>query len=534
MISSLSVKYRKISKYVVFFSMLLIAVSLFFSRFLISFGFILLVLNWAFEGRFKEKFSFIKENKTGFYIVLSLLLHIIGLIYTENMRAGINDVRFKSFLFIIVAYGSGTRLSKKYRDVVFYIYILSALLASFISSLNFYVLNESAGIEDLAGMPLVGGNLFQAIMIVFAISLLCYFLFFSEEKKYRVLYSAVIVWFVFYLFLLNSLTGYVSLLFLFVYSFIYSFFRMENSGAKLKVLIGFLSVVVIVGVYVGVVIKDFYRVDDVNFSKLPKTTVNGNKYLHDTISRQRENGYLININICEKELRKEWNARSNFNYDGLDEKKQNVSQTLMRYLSSKKLTKDSVGVWALQDTDIKLIEIGYANYLYTDKFSLKARLYIILWQLDKYFNQGFADRQTISQRLVYMEVAEKIIADNFWLGVGPGDVLDKSKEYTVQLNAGIGEKYTSRVHNQFLVEFVGLGVFGFVAFSFMLFYPYLKNKMWNDYLFTSFYLIVLLSFFIDNLFEAQLGITFFAFFYSLLFFGKGKRIIEINKYIENV
>jgi hypothetical protein len=262
--------------------------------------------------------------------------------------------------------------------------------------------------------------------------------------------------------------------------------------------------------------------------------VNGNKYLHDTISRQRENGYLININICEKELRKEWNARSNFNYDGLDEKKQNVSQTLMRYLSSKKLTKDSVGVWALQDTDIKLIEIGYANYLYTDKFSLKARLYIILWQLDKYFNQGFADRQTISQRLVYMEVAEKIIADNFWLGVGPGDVLDKSKEYTVQLNAGIGEKYSSRVHNQFLVEFVGLGVFGFVAFSFMLFYPYLKNKMWNDYLFTSFYLIVLLSFFIDNLFEAQLGITFFAFFYSLLFFGKGKRIIEINKYIENV
>jgi len=531
----LSVKYRKVSKHLVFFSMLLIAVSLFFSRFLISFGFILLVLNWAFEGRFKENFNFIKENKTGFYIVLLLLFHIIGLIYTENMRAGINDVRIKSFLFIIVAYGSGTRLSNKNRDIVFYIYILSALLASIISSLNFYVLNESAGIEDLAGMSLVGGNLFQAIMIVFAISLLCYFLFFSVEKKYQLFYLVSIIWFVFYLFLLNSLTGYVLLFFLFIYNFLYSFFRMENSSTKLKVLIGFLSVVVIVGVYVGVVMKDFYRVDDVSFSKLPEITVNGNKYLHDTILGQRENGHLININICEKELRKEWNARSDFDYDGLDKKQQRLAQTLIRYLSSKNLTKDSIGTWALQDKDIKRIETGYANYLYTDKFSLRARLYLVLWQLDKYFNQDFADRQTISQRLVYMKVAGKIIEDNFWLGVGPGDVLDKSKEYTVLLNAGIGEKYTSRVHNQFLLEFVGLGVFGFIGFIILMFYPYFKNKMWKNYLFTTFYLMIFLGFFADVLIEMQLGIAFFAFFYSLLFFEKdGKRIIEINKYTENV
>jgi len=504
--------------------MLLIAVSLFFSRFLISVGFILLALSWAFEGQLKAKFNFVKENKIGFYIVLLLLFHIIGLIYTDNMREGLNDVRIKSFLFIIVAYGSGTRLSDKNRDVVFYIYVLSALLASFISSLNFYVINESAGIEDLGGMSLVGGNLFQAIMIVFAISLLCYFLYHSKEKKYRLFYFIVIVWFVFYLFLLNSLTGYVLLFFLLVYNFIYCFFKMEKSGANLKIVVGFLSVLIIAGVYVGSVINDFYRVDDENFSKLPETTVNGNKYFHDTISKQKENGHLINLNICINELHKEWNARSGFDYAGLDKKQQQLAQTLIRYLSSKKLSKDSVGVWTLQDKDIKLIEAGYANYLYADKYSLRARLYLILWQLEKYFNQNFADRQTISQRLVYMKVAGKIIEDNFWLGVSPGDVLDKSKEYTVLLNAGIGEDYTSRVHNQFLLEFVGLGVFGFIGFIVLMFYPYLQNKMWRNYLFTSFYLIVFLGFFADVLIEVQLGIAFFAFFYSLLFFKHDEQL----------
>ena len=518
MISQLSAKYKPISEHVVFFSMLLIAVSLFFSRFLISVGFILIVLNWLLEGKLKEKINFIKHNTSGFLIVLLFVFHLIGLIYTEDLRAGFSDIRIKSFLFIIVAYGSGKRLSKKRRKDVFNIYILSALLSSIVSSLNFYVLSESVGIEDLAGMPLVGGNLYQAFMIVFAICLLLYYLFFSKSKKRKLLLFIVIIWFIFYLFLLNSLTGYMLLFALSIYSFIYFFIRIKSS--KPKIIMGALFLFFFISsiVYLGLAVISFYDKDEINFSALSETTINGNNYLHDTISSQTENGHFVNVYLCEKELRKEWNVRSGFDFDGMDKKEQRIRQTLIRYLSSKDIKKDSVGIWSLQEKDINAVENGYANYIYANKFSLKARIYIVVWQLDQYFSYGFANRQTISQRIVYMKVAKKMIEKYFWFGLGPGDVLDKSKEYTLKLNAGIAPKYTSRVHNQFILEFVGLGVFGFVGFMLIFFYPFFIKKMWKNYLFTSFYLIVFLSFFVDNLFEAQIGITFFAFFYSLLFF----------------
>jgi len=112
-ISSISEKYRKISKDINFFALLLVASSLFFSRFLISIGFILIVLNSIVEGRFKEKVEFIKRNKSAFYILLLWVFHLIGLLYTQNLEDGIFDMRIKSFLFIIPAYGSGIYLSNK-------------------------------------------------------------------------------------------------------------------------------------------------------------------------------------------------------------------------------------------------------------------------------------------------------------------------------------------------------------------------------------------------------------------------------------
>jgi len=515
--ASLSKRYQKSSKDVVFFAMLLIAASLFFSRFLISVGFVLVGLNWIFEGQFKEKLSFVKKNKAGFYIVLLWLLHLIGLLYTKNIESGINDIRIKTFLFFIFVYGSGTQISNKRRDIVFQIFILSALITSVIFSFNFYIGNKLIGIEDLAGMSFFGGNLYQGILISFAISLLCYFLISNRYTKYSIIYYFTILWFIIYLFLLNSLTGYILLFFLFVFNSLYLFVKQNEKWSKLKISFIFLLIIALSSIYVGLIVKEFYRSDHFVYEQLPKTTISGNIYTQDTISKQKENGHYLYLNFCQKELEEEWNVRSFFVYDGLDKKHQQISQTLIRYLSSKNLTKDSVGVWALSINEIQLIENGYANYLYTDQFSIKARLYIVIWQLDKYFNQGYANRQTISQRLVYTKAAFELIKGHFWTGVGPGDVVDESNKYIVE-NTGLTKEYSNRVHIQFLVEFVGLGIFGFIVFTFFIFYPYYKNKMWKDYLFTSFFLIVILSFFSEYLFETQLGITFFAYFYSLLFF----------------
>ncbi len=514
-------KYQKQSPYIVFFGMLLIVVSLFFSRFLLSIGFIIIITNSILEGNYKKKIQYIKQNNAAFLIVLLLIFHLIGLIYTQNISKGLNDIRLKSFILLVLFYGLGTHLSLKRMQTVFKFYVLSAFLASLISIYRFYFISTPAGIEDLRGIAFLGDNLYQAIFINFAIVLAGYFLINTQNK---LPYILAILLFVFYLFLLNSLTGYVLLFGFIIYNSIFILFKIKNIQQKKYILIFSGSMIFISIIYVSSSIYAFYQKDKIDYHKLPAKTVNDNFYTHDTINQQFENGHYLFLYLCEKELRQEWNVRSNIPFDNQDRKNQQIKYTLIRYLSSKNLSKDSVGIWKLNNKDIENIENGYANYLYADNFSMKGRIYLIIWQLDKYFNDHYADRQTISQRAVYMKIAWKIIKDNIWIGVGSGDVQELTKLYFKKTKSGLSPGYENTVHNQFMYEFVALGIWGGIGFIFIFFYPYFKLKLWNDYLFNAFFLIITLSFFAEFLFETQLGVSFFSVFYALLIFKEEKTI----------
>ncbi|MCF6241162.1 MAG: hypothetical protein L3J74_07445, partial [Bacteroidales bacterium] len=110
----------------------------------------------------------------------------------------------------------------------------------------------------------------------------------------------------------------------------------------------------------------------------------------------------------------------------------------------------------------------------------------------------------------------------FWIGVGSGDVREQTKIYFEQTRLGLSPEYENAVHNQFMFEFVALGIWGGLGFIIIFFVPYFKLKLWNDYLFSTFFIIITLSFFAEFLFETQLGITFFSVFYALLMFKEEK------------
>ena len=115
-------------------------------------------------------------------------------------------------------------------------------------------------------------------------------------------------------------------------------------------------------------------------------------------------------------------------FNGKDNKGQQVSETLIRYLSSKGLKKDSLGLSKLSNNEIAYIEKGCANYLYINKYSIKSRLHHIIWQLDMYIKTGNATGQSISQRIEFLKSSIAIIKDNFIFGVGSGDLMDESKK----------------------------------------------------------------------------------------------------------
>jgi len=108
--------------------------------------------------------------------------------------------------------------------------------------------------------------------------------------------------------------------------------------------------------------KKFHEIKEVDYGKLPYVTKNNNDYYHDKKSRLTENGNLVWIYIQHKEMKKEWNKKSWRPYDSLDYKGNQLCFTLIRYLASKGLTRDSVGVNQLSDEDVKNVENGFANY----------------------------------------------------------------------------------------------------------------------------------------------------------------------------
>src|SRR5574344_498069 len=72
------------------------------SIFLINLGIVMLLVRLIFIGSWKEKWERIKTQKTLLIVLLSFFfLHIIGLIWTDNISFGLNEIIRKLAFFVV-------------------------------------------------------------------------------------------------------------------------------------------------------------------------------------------------------------------------------------------------------------------------------------------------------------------------------------------------------------------------------------------------------------------------------------------------
>jgi hypothetical protein len=279
-------------------------------------------------------------------------------------------------------------------------------------------------------------------------------------------------------------------------------------------------------------IHKFYLVEKIELNQLDTITLSGNTYKHSVDDKTLENGHFIGLYLCEKELQEQWKKRSNLEFNDLDKREQNLSSTLIRYLTSKGLRKDSVGISQLSDQDIRNIENGIANYIFTRKFSIESRIYQIIWEVDMYRNKRNPSGHSVIQRLVYLQTGWAIICDNFWFGTGTGDVKTAFDQKYEEQKSQLSAQFRNRAHNQFFTFFITFGVFGFIWIMTALFLPVYMSKSNLNYFFIIFLMIALLSMLNEDTLETQAGATFFAYFYSLFLFSdteENKLHKEINE-----
>jgi TM2 domain-containing membrane protein YozV len=244
----------------------------------------------------------------------------------------------------------------------------------------------------------------------------------------------------------------------------------------------------------------------------------GNTYTHEPQRKDTENGNLVWIYLCEDELRREWNRFSSMKFDGNDKKGQVLKYTLIRYMTSAGLTKDSSGFSAMTPADISCVERGITNRNFHAWSPWRSKVYEIIWQIDYFRNGGNPSGHSITQRLVYARTGLNIFLRNPLLGTGTGDLkLEFLKQYEDERS--VLDKAHRLSHNQFLNFLITFGIIGTIIIMWSLFFPFISEKRFEEYMPAVFMILLVLSMLWEDTLDTHTGVSFFAYFYSVFIFG---------------
>ena len=521
--------------------LLMVAVGLTLSPFLMGMSQFWLVLVWLVDaslpplkggqGGFKDKFSRFCNNKAAVLLVAFFLMHLVGLLYTADFQYAMKDLRVKLPILVMpFVLSSMPPLDRKRFDFVMFVYVLSVFVAT-LFSFSTYLKHDYEDVREISHFI---SHIRFCLNIVFCMAIIGYYLVKSRRVVEpvetpvlkclnRFLQCFLLLWFVYQIYIFESLSGYVILAAVVVVSVVYAFLRWKKGrGWRIAVGVSALAVLLVTSVVLKRQIKPLLKVESVDFSTLEQKTAQGNDYWHDTIYNPVEDGKFVGLYYCKKEMQEAWSERSNLPFEGTTTNGENLEATLARYLTSKDLRKDAQGVMALTDEDIRNIEQGVANYNNWKHPGLQARLSSTLFEYNLYRRFNNPNGGSLAQRIEFTRASFHIIGQHPWFGVGTGDVPQAFSQAYDEIQSPLKEEFRFRAHNQYLAIAVAFGLVGLAFFLFVLLFPWLSSRRNHTYLYLVFLCIMLLSMFPEDTLETQAGASLFAFFEAFLLFAAPK------------
>lgn len=500
----------------------IIVVALPLSPFLLTVGLVILAANWVAELGFKEKLQLLRQRKGIVFFSILFFVHLAWLFNTSNFSYALHDIKIKFPLFFLpLIYGTTQALSRHEFKIIIHFFLATVLIATLISVFVFLGFTSIEPVDHRKLSVFISHIRFSLLMVLSVYILISLLIC---NKHYQlvpwVYYVLTLAWFLFFIILLGAFTG--AFILFFVSPFALFFWFGTKQGKNYKPIGTLILVLLIVGVfgYIGFSVYKYSSRVKIDESKLEKYTVNGNRYAHFPSISDYENQNRVWFYICDKELKTEWEKRSNIKFEGKDMRGQFIRSTMLRYLTSLGYRKDSVGVSKLTRHDIEMIENGYTNYIYKNRLSVYPRLYQLFWEIEMYLKHGNPSGHSFTQRIEYMKNAIRAIKRNFWFGSGTGDVNDEIiYQYNID-KSKLAKQWQFRAHNQIITFFLAFGLTGFLIIILSV-YGFLKSEKPNiDFISFTFLLIVLFSMLNEDTFETQAGVCFYAFFASLFIFGR--------------
>ena len=474
---------------------------------------------------FSEKTTLFFRNKPAVVFASIYLIALFGLFFTGNFPKATEVLRIKlPLLFFPLVFAVFDPVTQKEFRTIMLFYVAALFAGTLIGTVRI-ISGDFVDVRQFS--PFISPVRF-GLNITFGIFGLLYFLVKDSAFRFwqKTVMAFLIIWFLWFLVKMESVTSLSLLTIILLGLLFWQGIKSAHRGVRLMTIFLLMGIPVVFACYLHTKINRMTHVKASERMFLQTKTALGHPYTFDTVHYGIEDGRYVGAYLCIPELKQAWNQRSSIPFNGKDKNGNQISTTLIRYLTSKNLKKDAAGVNALSVKDVRNIENGIANSFYVNHPGLHSRLLMILkgWQV--YQETGKAGGNSILQRYEYLRAAFRVIRKNFWTGTGTGDLIDLLGYEYVRLNAGMENYVGFLAHNQYVDFFAAYGVFGFLWFLFALVYPPIKTKSFYDYFFVVFYFIMLGSMFSDDTLATHAGVMLFSFFLSLLMFGKEKQTLH--------
>lgn len=496
---------------------ILLVVGLPLSTVLMSIGQFVLAGNWLLERRYAERIGLLKGNRVALGLMSMWVVHIIWFIPSTDLGYAWRDAQTKLPLLLLpLFFITSTRLKRSEAIEVLWMFVVACSAGALAGAADFYGFHSEV-MTDRRELSLFTSHIRLSLMLCVAIAFASHQLYANRNTwpwVTKVVVIATIGWMFWFLVLLESFNGYLAFAGMCAAVAIWGMVNVRMPLIR-RMWLGAVTMAAIASaVYLVKIAKLHFQSVPIDWERAPYFTANGRPYGFWLDEPQRENGHRVWFFVSMEELEQQWPQRSSIPIDSADHKGQPIRFTLMRYITSLGLAKDSVAVHALLASDVQAIENGVTNYRFKKTWGVERRFDEALWEVENYLITVRPGNSSMIQRLVHAQAGWAIFRQNLLIGTGTGDVRSAFSAYYLSHDTGLEEKFWARTHNQFLTFLLTFGIVGGLWCIAVLILPLAANR--RDVLFVAVWTVATVSMFGDDTLETQAGATFVAFFITFL------------------
>ncbi|MBS1581233.1 MAG: O-antigen ligase family protein [Bacteroidetes bacterium] len=500
------------------FGLALALIALPWSELLLSLSQFILLGNWLWEGivrrdlagRFRRAFTTAESA-----VFLSFFgVHVLGLLWTGDLGWGLDLCRI---LLPVLLFGAVlSSVPRLTAGELRFLLLLGAwsVIGSTMACLAFR--HQVAALGDYRALSMFISHIRLALMLCFTIAALVHY--WPRRWELQLAHGLGIGWCLFFLDLLSSLVGLLVLPVLVL-------FALVRWARHRPALVRGLTAAVVLALggaaayYVRACIRDYHATEPIDLRHLDERSAGGERYYHDRVAPQRENGHYVWIYVADEELERGWSHLSTVPFTGKDAEGQPLRSTLVRYLASLGQRKDSLGLKALHPEDVRRIEHGVASVTEGRRNPLRARIDQVLYEVESARNTGDPSAHSVTMRLAFLRTGASIAREHWLFGVGTGDTQRAFDEAYEREHSPLLPRWRLRAHNEYLTLAISFGVFGALWCLFTWWWPAKRLEAFRHPLFLAWGLIFLISCLSEDTIETQMGATFFALYYTLFTFA---------------